>query len=114
MSYDAGGLGRFWSSSVSRLNGRIFRGGNAAMFDSLKELLPRMTRAPRHRRDRHPFSMTEMQSVRPFYRFAKLSSLLREEMPTLLQHPATSKMSGRHPLPLSRRNVMPRILRLQR
>src|SRR5207249_9851675 len=79
---------------------------NAALFDSLKELLPDEPGAPSQADIAAHLGMTENAVRQAFHRFRqRYQSLCERRLPTLLRHPAISKMSCAISLRWSRRST---------
>src|SRR5262249_18517432 len=93
---------RRWASTVlecvlGRLKDEYQRAGNAALFDSLKELLPGEPDAPRHKDIAAQLGMTENAVRQAFYRFRqRYQSLLREEIAQTVATPGDIEDELRH------------------
>ncbi len=93
---------RRWASTVleqvlSRLNDEYNAAGNAALFDSLTQLLPDEPGAPSQREIAAQLDMTENAVRQAFYRFRqRYQSLLREEIAHTVATPADIEDELRH------------------
>jgi RNA polymerase sigma factor (sigma-70 family) len=93
---------RRWALTVlehvlSRLKDEYRAAGNAALFDSLKQLLPDEPGAPSQAEIAAPLGMTENAIRQAFYRFRqRYQSLLREEIAHTLATPGDIEDELRH------------------
>src|SRR5439155_1207788 len=93
---------RRWASTVlervlNLLKDEYRRGGNAALFDSLKELLPGEPDAPSQKDIAAQLGMTENAVRQAFYRFRqRYQSLLREEIAHTVATPGDIEDELRH------------------
>lgn len=93
---------RRWASTVlervlSRLKDEYRAAGNAALFDSLKQLLPDEPGAPSRVEIAAQFGMTENALRQAFYRFRqRCQSLLREEIAHTVANPGDIEDELRH------------------
>ena len=90
---------RRWALTVlervlSRLKDEYHSAGNAALFDSLKELLPDEPGSPSQAEIAVRLGMTENAVRQAFYRFRqRFQAYCARRLPTPWRHRATSKMS---------------------
>ena len=96
---------RRWALTVleqvlDRLKNEYRTAGNAALFDSLKQLLPDEPGSPSQAEIAAHLGMTENALRQAFYRFRqRYQSLFERKLPTRLRHLAISKMSCAISLP---------------
>ena len=93
---------RRWASTVlervlNLLKDEYHRAGNAALFDSLKQLLPGEPDAPPQKHIAAQLGMTENAVRQAFYRFRqRYQSLLREEIAHTVANPGDIEDELRH------------------
>ena len=93
---------RRWALTVleqvlNRLKGEYATAGNAALFDSLKQLLPDEPGSPSQAEIATQLGMTENAARQAFYRFRqRYQSLLREEIANTVATPADIEDELRH------------------
>ena len=108
---------RRWASTVlervlSRLKDEYGAAGNAALFDSLKELLPDEPGSPSQAEIAAQLGMTENAVRQAFYRFRqRYQSLLREEIAHTVATPGDIEDELRHLIAVVRGVTYGKILR---
>ena len=111
---------RRWALTVlervlSRLKDEYLAADNAALFDSLKELLPDEPGSPSQAAIAARLGMTENAVRQAFYRFRqRYQRYCERRLPTPLRHPATSKTSSAISSLYWRRNVWRNFTEYQR